>query len=115
MIAELVILLAFLTQPFAIEGNSSDRIHRSRVKLPAVRRQEPGPADHLAGPHGLHDCLARNRARPDFDMAGLDQVEGLGGLAFTGKILAGRSREWPRSGGQQHKMAVPQTAEKLMA
>ena len=93
-----MILLAFLTQPFGIESESSDRVDGPAIELPLVWGQEPGPTDHLPWPNRLYDRFTPvGRLRPNFYMTRLDQVERLGRLSFPGKILARCGREWPRS------------------
>ena len=70
VVAEARILLAFVAQASAVEGRRPDRSERLRVEVPAIGREEPGPAQHLAtferlDGHGAasgHEDVERHRS-----------------------------------------------------
>jgi len=47
-VTEVVVLLAILAQPGAVEKDRFDRLQRPRIKMPVVRRKQPRPAQHFA-------------------------------------------------------------------
>src|SRR5579884_2940069 len=53
MIVKIVVLLRFFAKALAIQRDRSCQFHSMRVKNPAVRRDQPGPAKDLAFADGL--------------------------------------------------------------
>jgi hypothetical protein len=52
-IAEVVVIFALPAQAFSIEGNGAGQIQRFRVKMPAVRRDQPGPPEDVTLAEGF--------------------------------------------------------------
>jgi hypothetical protein len=94
VIAQLMVGFALFAQPFGVEHQPADGVHGTTVKLPAVRRKQPGPANYFAWTHtGDGDKVVITGAIPDLDMARLDQVERSSTFPFPRQELTGRRRE----------------------
>ena len=48
-ITKIMVLVAILAQPGAVEKDGFDRLQRPRIKMPVIGRKEPRPAQHVAG------------------------------------------------------------------
>src|SRR6186997_79323 len=81
LVAQLLVVVALAAQAGAVER---DRAQRSR----GAGLEVPGPADHLAGLDRVdHEPAAFRRVQLEGDSPAPDDVEGVGGLAFTEEEL----------------------------
>ena len=89
LVAEVVVGVALTAQAGAVEGDDAHLVDRAGVEVPDVRREEPRPADDLAGIERLdHDRASRRRVRRQGDAALADEVEGVGRIALAEEPLA---------------------------
>src|SRR5579872_4547518 len=80
-VAQIVIELALGSQAGAVQRKGADRLDHSRVEVPPVGRDEPGPAKYLAGCQSMYrDRLAARRRDIERHLSVADQIE-LVGLA----------------------------------
>src|ERR1043166_250070 len=49
LVTQVMVLLARLAQPRAVEENGGSALHRARVEVPIVRRGKPGPTEDVPG------------------------------------------------------------------
>jgi hypothetical protein len=115
LIAEFVILLAFLAQGRTVDGNGLGRPYGTRIELPAVRRHKPRPAHRLASAHGLNPHRATIRC-VDFegDTARTNQKKHARRFAFTPKQLVGTKIDESRARGQCSDVSFGETARERM-
>src|SRR5215472_15476511 len=87
-VAEVVIGLAFAAQAHPIQGNGSRRLNNACAEMPAVRREEPRPAQHLArfdGLNGDSPALSSKHLQRNFALA--NDIKVRGRFVFVKDIL----------------------------
>src|SRR5262245_28477254 len=86
-----MVFFALFTQPRAIEEDGCRRLERTRVEMPIVGREQPGPSQHVAVTNRLNDGGAVIVASGfDGNASALDEIKAIRQFSFPKDYLAGR-------------------------
>jgi len=114
-VAKFRMLVANAAQPVGVETNARDVSNGLTCELPAIRRDDPRPADDLSRRHttDLTKIIALVR-RVDRDFSRLDQVEVAGGLSSVTKEFPVDEMKRLRARDKKRQQSIIDSLEKLM-
>src|SRR6266542_866613 len=103
-------------EPLCVQLDGGDLLSRDSAEVPAVRRHQPRPAQHVARTEGLHDDRpAPGHDRVQCDPAGPDQPAAASRLSLVEDPLAGGEGDFAGRAGDLGSLLLGQRAEQWQA
>jgi hypothetical protein len=107
-----VVGAALAAQARAVEGHGAHVVDGAGVEVPHVGREQPRPADDLAGVERLdHHGAASGRVRRQRDTALSHEIEDVGRLALAEHPLAPLEADVPGAAGDELELIAREPVE----